>query len=388
VVQGCQTAVVVGPGGEEIFTDKYGRVKVQFHWDREGKRNESSSCWIRVSHPWAGKGWGAVSIPRIGQEVIVDFLEGDPDQPIIIGRVYNAGQMPPYGLPGQAVVSGVKSNSTKGGGGYNEIILDDTKGNELIRVHGQKDREKKIEHDERVEIGNDRTEHVVHDEKIKIDHDRTRSVGNDEGILVKHDKREVVNNDRTLRVGRDKSETVVRNKTVQIGGDHSENIDGAVSIVIGRTLMENVLINYAETVGGAMEVSVGGALAISAGGLMAETVGAIKTETIGGNKAESIGGNKTLLVAKDYTETITGKENLKVGKDLMEQIAGKHREETQKEFELAAKKVQISAEEEINLKAGKAEIILKNGNVTIKGGKITIEGDGDVILKGSKIKGN
>ena len=98
-VQGPQTAIVVGRAGEEIYTDKYGRVKVQFHWDREGKRNENSSCWIRVSHPWAGKGWGAVAIPRIGQEVIVDFLEGDPDQPIITGRVYNAEQMPPYGLP-------------------------------------------------------------------------------------------------------------------------------------------------------------------------------------------------------------------------------------------------------------------------------------------------
>ena len=105
-MQGCQTAVVVGPGGEEIYTDKYGRVKVQFHWDREGKKNENSSCWIRVSHPWAGQGWGAVSIPRIGQEVIVDFLEGDPDQPIIVGRVYNAEQMPPFGMPGGAVVSG------------------------------------------------------------------------------------------------------------------------------------------------------------------------------------------------------------------------------------------------------------------------------------------
>ena len=137
VVQGSQTAEVVGVPGEEIFTDPYGRVKVQFHWDREGKRNEQSSCWIRVSQPWAGKGWGSVSIPRIGQEVVVDFLEGDPDQPIIIGRVYNAEQAPPYTLPAGGVVSGIKSNSTKGGGGYNEIALDDTKGKELIRIHGQ-----------------------------------------------------------------------------------------------------------------------------------------------------------------------------------------------------------------------------------------------------------
>jgi type VI secretion system secreted protein VgrG len=132
VVQGPQTAIVTGPAGEEIWTDKYGRVKVQFHWDRQGKRDENSSCWVRVSHPWAGKGWGAVAIPRIGQEVIVEFLEGDPDRPIITGRVYNAEAMPPYALPSGAVISGLKSDSTKGGGGFNEYVMDDTKGNELI----------------------------------------------------------------------------------------------------------------------------------------------------------------------------------------------------------------------------------------------------------------
>lgn len=145
-VQGPQTAVVVGPAGEEIYTDKYGRVKVQFHWDRLGKKNENSSCWIRVSHPWAGKGWGSVSIPRIGQEVIVDFLEGDPDQPIITGRVYNADLMPPYDLPAGGVVSGIKSNTHKGKG-YNELSMDDTAGKEKITIHGQHDMTSTIEND-------------------------------------------------------------------------------------------------------------------------------------------------------------------------------------------------------------------------------------------------
>jgi len=132
---GPQTAIVTGPAGEEIFTDKYGRVKVQFHWDRRGQRNETSSCWIRVSQPWAGKGWGGVSIPRIGQEVVVDFVEGDPDQPLITGRVYNAEQMPPYGLPAAAVISGIKSKTHKGAG-YNEMSMDDTAGKEMIIIHG------------------------------------------------------------------------------------------------------------------------------------------------------------------------------------------------------------------------------------------------------------
>jgi type VI secretion system secreted protein VgrG len=152
IVQGPQTAVVVGPSGEEIYTDKYGRVKVQFHWDRYGKRDENSSCWVRVSHPTAGKSWGSVQIPRVDQEVIISFLEGDPDQPIITGRVYNADQMPPHGLPKAGMVSGMKSNSTPGGGGYNEMSMDDTKGKEKITVHGQYDMNTSVEHDQTLTV--------------------------------------------------------------------------------------------------------------------------------------------------------------------------------------------------------------------------------------------
>lgn len=152
MVQGPQTAIVVGPSGDEIHTDKYGRVKIQFHWDRYGKLDENSSCWVRVSHPTAGKGWGAVQIPRIGQEVIVDFLEGDPDHPIITGRVYNNDNMPPYDLPGSGMVSGMKSNSTPGGGGYNEMSMNDTKGEEKLTVHAQYDMDTTVEHDQSITV--------------------------------------------------------------------------------------------------------------------------------------------------------------------------------------------------------------------------------------------
>ena len=175
-VQGPQTAVVVGPAGDEIYTDKYGRVKVQFHWDRLGKKDENSSCWIRVSHPWAGKGWGAVSIPRIGQEVIVDFLEGDPDQPIITGRVYNAESMPPYGFPGGAVISGVKSDTHKGGG-YNEMSLDDTAGKERVFIHGQYNMDTVIEHDQTSTIHNNRTDRVDVDDSESIGKNQKWDVG-------------------------------------------------------------------------------------------------------------------------------------------------------------------------------------------------------------------
>ncbi|MEJ8845046.1 type VI secretion system Vgr family protein [Variovorax rhizosphaerae] len=173
---GPQCAIVVGKSGEEIWTDKYGRVKVQFHWDRYGKRDENSSCWIRVSQPWAGKGWGSVSIPRIGQEVIVDFLEGDPDQPIIVGRFYNGESMPPYNLPGDAVVSGLKTNTHKGKG-YNEMSMNDTAGKEGITIHGQYDMNTTVEHDQSSTIKNDKTntvknkftETITSDTKITVE---------------------------------------------------------------------------------------------------------------------------------------------------------------------------------------------------------------------------
>jgi type VI secretion system secreted protein VgrG len=159
-VEGAQTAVVVGPRGEEIYTDKYGRVKVHFPWDREGKRDADSSCWVRVSTPWAGKGWGAVHIPRIGQEVVVDFLEGDPDRPIIVGSVYNAEQMPPFALPEGRQLSGFKTNSYPTSGGSNEITFDDTRGKEKITVHAQYDKNVTVDHDLSTTVKNNRNSTV------------------------------------------------------------------------------------------------------------------------------------------------------------------------------------------------------------------------------------
>ncbi len=157
VVQGSQTAIVAGDPKEEIDTDKYGRIKVQFHWDREGKFDENSSCWIRVSQTWAGKKWGSVFIPRIGQEVLVDFLEGDPDRPIVIGSVYNNNHMPPFDLPKEKNQSGFKSDTTKGGGGKNSIVFDDTKGVEKLTIHSQYDMSSTVKHDRSttIETGND-----------------------------------------------------------------------------------------------------------------------------------------------------------------------------------------------------------------------------------------
>jgi type VI secretion system secreted protein VgrG len=171
LINGPQTAIVTGPSGEEILTDEHGRVKVHFHWDRWNAFDDKSSCWIRVAQLWAGKSWGAMFIPRVNQEVIVEFLEGDPDRPIITGRVYNGDNTPPYALPGSKNISGIKSDSTKGGGGYNEFSYDDTKGSEKITIHAQKDMTTTVEHDMTDTVKNDRAITVdgKHTETIKLD---------------------------------------------------------------------------------------------------------------------------------------------------------------------------------------------------------------------------
>ena len=149
-VEGVQSAQVVGPQGQEIHTDEFGRVRVQFPWDREGKHDDGSSCWIRVSQGWAGTGYGMIVIPRIGQEVMVGFLEGDPDQPIIVGRVYNAKQAVPYKLPEHKTRSTWKSDSSLGSGGFNEIMFEDIKGQELVWEQAQKNRRRLVKNDETI----------------------------------------------------------------------------------------------------------------------------------------------------------------------------------------------------------------------------------------------
>ncbi len=187
-IRGVQTAVVVGASGEEIFTDKYGRVKVQFHWDRLGKKDENSSCWIRVATYWAGSRWGAIHIPRVGQEVVVDFEEGDVDRPLIVGSVYNADLMPPYVLPDEKTKSTLKSNSSKGGGGYNELRFEDKSGKEEVYFQAQKDLVSLIKNNETREVDMNRTTAIKNNE--------TQTVTNNETIIVEQGNQSI-----TLKFG-------------------------------------------------------------------------------------------------------------------------------------------------------------------------------------------
>lgn len=234
-VRGSQTAVVVGPSGEEIYTDEHGRVKVHFHWDREGKKDENSSCWVRVSQPWAGKSWGAVAIPRIGQEVIVDFLEGNPNRPIITGRVYNGAQVPPYDLPANKTQTGIKSRSTKGGSGstFNEIRMEDKKGEELLYLHAEKDRRAVVENNNTESVGNDESTTVGHDQLVDVEHVRTVKVGKDHSESVGEKQEITIGADRSLAVGGGLEESVGEDMKLSVSGDLTEEMGGDRSISIG-----------------------------------------------------------------------------------------------------------------------------------------------------------
>lgn len=217
VMKGPQSAIVTGPAGEEIYIDEYGRIKVQFIWDREGKKDENTSCYLRVMQSWAGNQWGASFIPRIGHEVIVTFLDGDPDRPIVTGTVYNGANKPVYSSKTQ---SGIKTRSTKGASAenFNELRFEDLKGSEQIFIHAEKNLDTEVENDETHTVDHDRTKTVKHDENSTIENDRNKSVNNNQT--------ETVGKNKTISVGNDHSETIEKNMTIFVGADLKETIDG------------------------------------------------------------------------------------------------------------------------------------------------------------------
>lgn len=236
LVHGAQTAVVVGPAGEEIHTDKYGRVKVQFHWDRFGKRDQNSSCWIRVAHPWAGKNWGMIAIPRMGHEVVVEFLEGDPDQPLIVGSVYNADMMPPYTLPANATQTGILSRSSKGGfaANANELRFEDKKGAEQVYLHAEKNQDIEVENDETHWVGHDRQKNIDHDETVSIGRNRTETVGDNETINIGKNRTESVGSNEVISIGQNRNENVGQNEVINIGSDRTRNVGNNENVEIGK----------------------------------------------------------------------------------------------------------------------------------------------------------
>lgn len=283
--QGPQTAMVVGKGddsdsaddddtggdGEEIWVDKYGRVMVLFPWDRKS----DCSCWVRASQDWAGNGWGMINIPRVGQEVIVSFLEGDPDRPIITGRVYNAEQVVPYKLPDYGTRTTFKTRSTTGGSddNYNELRFEDKTGSEQVFVRGEKDYDTRIKNDSREWIGNnqsvmvqkDRLEKVTGNESIQIGGNRTEKVTGDESIQIGGKRMEKVTGDVSLQIQGKQSEKITGDMNHNVSGNWNQKTAQNVSIQAGENMYEKSGQNYAHEAGMAIHIKAGMTMVLEAG---------------------------------------------------------------------------------------------------------------------------
>jgi len=246
-IAGPVSGVVVGPEGEEIFTDKYGRVKVQMYWDREGKLNIDSSCWMQVATPWAGQNWGSIHIPRIGQEVLVSFLEGDPDHPVVMGSVYNPDHMPPYKLPDHKTVSTVKSRSTKHGGqgNYNELRFEDLKGKEQVYLHAERDKDERVKKESREYVGGSRHLIVGGSQLESVGGDKHSTVGGDfhfttvgeHHLHVKKNVMEHLEGDLSQQVDGDHKVEVRKHRTLRVFGDASQEVTGDDYKWVSKTTM-------------------------------------------------------------------------------------------------------------------------------------------------------
>ncbi|HSV60385.1 MAG TPA: type VI secretion system tip protein TssI/VgrG [Variovorax sp.] len=383
---GPQSAIVVGPGGDEIHADDFGRVKVHFHWDRYDEVDEKSTCWVRVSQPWAGKGWGGYFIPRVGQEVIVDFLNGDPNRPIIIGRVYNDDQPKPFAAHTQ---SGFRTRSTPGGSptNCNEFRFEDKKGSEQVYLHAEKNQDIEVENDETHSVGHDRTKTIDHDETTHVKHDRTETVDNNETITVHGARTETVDKDETITIHKNRTETVDINETISIGGNRSITVSKSETATVALQRTHTVGVNETISVGAAQEITVGAAQAI--------TVGAGQTTTVGADQSNTVGGSQTNSVGGDQSEDVGGNQSTNVGGDEARAVSGGRSTDVGKDDNLkVGKNLVVDAGDSIALKTGSASITMKkDGTIVIKGKDITIEGSGkinikassDVTVKGSKV---
>lgn len=263
-IPGVQTATVVGPGGEEIFTDAHGRIKVQLHWDRGGSYDAGSSCFVRVVQPWAGNGWGSMFLPRVGMEVAVTFVDGDPDRPIVTGCLYNGSHPPPYGLPGEKTKSGIKSESSPGGGGFNELRFEDAAGAEEIYVHAQKDMNEAIGNDHGMTVGNNQTIAVAVDQTQTIGGNQVESIDGNQTVTVKASQ--------SLTVQADQTHAVQGSATHTVTGALAHTVNGGVTQTLNAGVQQTITGGMTSTVTGGLTTTVNGATTMAHHGSLTRTI--------------------------------------------------------------------------------------------------------------------
>jgi type VI secretion system secreted protein VgrG len=356
-VHGPHTAIVVGPPGEEIHTDEHGRIKVHFHWDRISPFDDTASCWIRVVQRWAGPSWGALFIPRIGMEVIVEFLDGDPDRPVVTGCVYNGQNHPPYPLPDQKTKSTIKTETSPGGGGFNEIRFEDAAGSEEIFIHGQLDMNSDVKRDTTRKGGRDDSSNIGRHQNDEVGVNRTAKVGNNETLTV--------GVDQTLSVGSNQSITVGANQTLSVGANQSESVGGNQTV--------NVAGNQTVSVAGNQSTAVAGSATLAISGSTTTNVSGSATSTVNGSSTESISGTLTLTANGAATVTFAAAHDLTVG---------------------AARTTNVAAGDTLNVGAAlsvtAAQITLTGGGsvIDIGPGGISITSGGVISITGATVNIN
>ena len=345
---GPQTAKVVGPEGESIWTDRYGRVKVKFHWDRLAKGDDTSSCWVRVSSAWAGQGFGGVQIPRVNDEVVVDFINGDPDRPLIIGRVYNEASMPPWALPAAATQMGFLSRSKDGTADTaNALRFEDKAGEEQVWLHAEKNMDTEVENNETHSVGSNRTKTIGGNETTEVKKNRTETVDQNETITVHQNRTETVDGNETITVHSNRTETVDQNEKVRIGQNQSVTINGNQTLKVDQTKTETIALASMLNVGLAQNTNIGAAYVLNVGAGWMTNVGAMQMHN----------------VAMKYS--------LNAGRDIALS---------------AGTNAEFSAEDKITLVCGESMIVLEqNGTITISANKIKLVGEKVIDIDGTQI---
>ncbi len=371
VIPGPESATVVGPQGEEVHTDEHGRIKVQFHWDRLGGHDDHSSCYVRVTQGWAGAGFGSFLIPRIGMEVIVSFLGGNPDRPVVTGCVYNGDNQPPYPLPDEKTKSVLKTRSSVGGGGANELRIEDASGSEEIYVHAQKDYNEAVENNHSTTVGADQTNAVTGSQ--------TETIETDQSLTVQGARTKTVHQAENISVMASRSAQITQNNSLSVGGNYSRSVSGNSSVNTDMASSESVQLAKALTVG-AYQVTVNSVMNETVVGLKAQEVGA-KTVNVGTSLSEDVGtshqcqvGKSSVLDAGDSITLKTGDSSLTMKKDGTVVLRMK----------------------QFTLKTKSGSMVLKdNGDIafdvkktTVNGSKIQIKGSSNVVIKGSKVNIN
>lgn len=389
-IPGLQTATVVGPSGEEIHTDPHGRIKVKFHWDRVGQEDEKASCWVRVAQTWAGAGFGSLFIPRVGMEVVVDFLEGNPDRPLVIGCVYNGANPPPTKLPEERTRSTLRTQSSPGGEGYNELRFEDAKGEEQVFLHAQKDLKEVVEHDHTTQVNNDQANTVEKNQTNTVKANQTESVGGEQSMTVSGNRTKTVKKNETVTVEKNRTETVNVNETVTIHGERSLTVDGKETYSVGGTRDKTVTGKETVTLkaGRKTTVTTNDELTVSAERLVTADV---KHKTTQGPTTFTFEGGHVELKAGSYIKLVhgsgevhiedSGKISVKSGTEIELSCGGCS-------IKLSPTKIEIKGAVEVALAGGTGMVKLDPEGVAVSGPKVSSAGATVNEITGGMVKIN